>query len=179
MERYEELKNKLINVGDTGTMQCFGESMVPLIKSGSVLTFRKEENYQKGDIVFCQITADMTYERKVRWFIRTHLEPMGVVLEEVFPSMLEELKEENLDNFTYNGKQYTVPNQITFYVDAHMVINVKEGKYLIGAVNTQYGINGWADEVYGRVIEARCEDLEDFYNESRVYGDAVAKAYGI
>jgi ABC-type glycerol-3-phosphate transport system substrate-binding protein len=160
-------------------MQCFGESMVPLIKSGSVLTFRKEENYQKGDIVFCQITTDMTYERKVRWFIRTHLEPMGVVLEEVFPSMLEELKEENLDNFTYNGKQYTVPNQITFYVDAHMVINVKEGKYLIGAVNTQYGINGWTDEVYGRVIEARCEDLEDFYNESRVYGDAVAKAYGI
>jgi len=52
MNKYERVKNDLEEKG-TGTMKCFGDSMLPVIKSGSKITFVKQDNYKVGDIVFC------------------------------------------------------------------------------------------------------------------------------
>jgi len=54
MNKYERLKTELETVGN-GKMKAFGDSMRPILKSGSLLTFQKCENYQIGDIVFCKV----------------------------------------------------------------------------------------------------------------------------
>lgn len=54
MNKYERLKGELEKNG-TGKMKCFGNSMLPIIKSGSLLTFTKKEKYEVGDIVFCKV----------------------------------------------------------------------------------------------------------------------------
>jgi len=45
MNKYERLKLELETTG-TGKMKCFGNSMLPILKSGSLLTFKKEDNYK-------------------------------------------------------------------------------------------------------------------------------------
>ena len=52
--KYEALKEKLEQEG-TGKMKCFGSSMTPILKSGSVLTFVSQDEYEVGDIVFCKV----------------------------------------------------------------------------------------------------------------------------
>lgn len=54
MNKYERLKGELETTG-TGKMKCFGNSMLPIIKTGSLLTFGKKEVYDIGDIVFCKV----------------------------------------------------------------------------------------------------------------------------
>jgi hypothetical protein len=54
MNKYERVKQDLEEKG-TGTMKCFGDSMLPIIKSGSKITFVKQDNYKVGDIVFCKV----------------------------------------------------------------------------------------------------------------------------
>ena len=54
MNKYERLKQDLEDKG-IGKMKCFGNSMLPILKSGSLLTFKKQEEYQIGDIVFCKV----------------------------------------------------------------------------------------------------------------------------
>ena len=54
MTKYEILKTQL-SLNGTGTMKCFGSSMTPIIQSGSILTFVKQEKYEIGDIVFCKV----------------------------------------------------------------------------------------------------------------------------
>jgi SOS-response transcriptional repressor LexA len=54
MNKYERLKGELEKEG-TGKMKCFGSSMTPIIKSGSLLTFTKKDSYEIGDIVFCKV----------------------------------------------------------------------------------------------------------------------------
>ena len=54
MNKYERLKQELESAG-TGKMKCFGNSMLPILKSGSLLTFTKAANYAIGDIVFCKV----------------------------------------------------------------------------------------------------------------------------
>ena len=34
-------------------MKVFGNSMLPLIPSGSLLTYKSEETYEVGDVVYC------------------------------------------------------------------------------------------------------------------------------
>lgn len=36
-------------------MKAYGQSMLPLLKSGSLLTFEKADIYEIGDIVFCKV----------------------------------------------------------------------------------------------------------------------------
>ena len=38
-----------------GKMTCFGNSMTPIITSGSTITFQKFDDYEVGDCVFCKI----------------------------------------------------------------------------------------------------------------------------
>jgi SOS-response transcriptional repressor LexA len=54
MNKYELLKEQLASDG-VGKMKCFGNSMLPIISSGSLLTFKQEDSYQIGDIVFCKV----------------------------------------------------------------------------------------------------------------------------
>lgn len=54
MNKYERLKNELALLG-TGKMKAFGNSMLPILKSGSLLTFEPANDYQIGDIVFCKV----------------------------------------------------------------------------------------------------------------------------
>lgn len=56
MNKYLRLKEELETVG-TGKMKGFGQSMMPIIKSGSLLTFKKCESYEVGDIVFCKCSG--------------------------------------------------------------------------------------------------------------------------
>jgi len=54
MNKYERLKNELASAG-TGKMKAFGNSMLPILKSGSLLTFIQTADYRIGDIVFCKV----------------------------------------------------------------------------------------------------------------------------
>ena len=54
MNKYERLKAELASVG-TGKMKAFGNSMLPILKSGTTLTFEKTAEYKIGDIVFCKV----------------------------------------------------------------------------------------------------------------------------
>ncbi len=54
MNKFERLKAELESVGE-GKMKAFGQSMLPILKSGTLLTFRRQEVYEIGDIVFCKV----------------------------------------------------------------------------------------------------------------------------
>lgn len=54
MNKYERLKADLENSGK-GKMKAFGSSMLPVLKSGTQLTFEKAAVYKPGDIVFCKV----------------------------------------------------------------------------------------------------------------------------
>ena len=64
MNKYERLKNELQLAG-TGKMKAFGSSMLPILKSGSLLTFEKEIDYHIGDIVFCKVKGRYIDAHKV------------------------------------------------------------------------------------------------------------------
>jgi SOS-response transcriptional repressor LexA len=46
-------------------MKCFGNSMLPILKSGSTLTFEKKNNYTIGDIVFCKVRGRFIDAHKI------------------------------------------------------------------------------------------------------------------
>ena len=54
MNKYERLRKELEATGK-GKMKAFGNSMLPILKSGSQLTFQTATNYKIGDIVFCKV----------------------------------------------------------------------------------------------------------------------------
>jgi phage repressor protein C with HTH and peptisase S24 domain len=64
MNKYERLKNDLDEAG-TGKLKAFGNSMLPILKNGSLLTFVKAENYVIGDIVFCKVKGRYIDAHKV------------------------------------------------------------------------------------------------------------------
>lgn len=54
MNKYLILKEELETVG-TGKMKGFGNSMLPILESGSLCHYIKQETYEVGDIVFCKV----------------------------------------------------------------------------------------------------------------------------
>lgn len=54
MTKYERLKIDLESKG-SGKMKAFGKSMVPILKSGSLLTYQKQDEYDINDIVFSKV----------------------------------------------------------------------------------------------------------------------------
>ncbi|MGO4293251.1 S24 family peptidase [Chitinophaga sp. RAB17] len=64
MNKYERLKNELEMTG-TGKMKAFGTSMLPILKSGTLLTFIKAAEYSIGDIVFCKVKGRYIDAHKV------------------------------------------------------------------------------------------------------------------
>lgn len=64
MNKYLKLKEELELTG-SGQMKGFGNSMLPIIKSGSLLFYSKKENYQVGDIVFCKVKGRFIDAHKI------------------------------------------------------------------------------------------------------------------
>lgn len=62
--KYERLKDELSR-NKTGKMKCFGFSMLPILQSGSMLTFVVEEEYEVDDIVFCKVKGRYIDAHKV------------------------------------------------------------------------------------------------------------------
>lgn len=54
MNKYERLIKDLEETGQCIT-KVFGQSMMPKIKSGSTITFQKQDHYEIGDFVFCRV----------------------------------------------------------------------------------------------------------------------------
>ena len=54
MNKFERLKQEL-QASRTGKMKAFGSSMLPILKSGTLLTFEQVTEYEIGDIVFCKV----------------------------------------------------------------------------------------------------------------------------
>ena len=54
MTKYERLKAELAATG-TGTMKCYGPSMLPILSNPSLNTYRRQDSYEVGDIVFCKV----------------------------------------------------------------------------------------------------------------------------
>ena len=52
---------------ETGTtsMKVHGQSMTPIIKSGTLLTFEKFDEYEVGDIVFCKCSGRFIDAHKI------------------------------------------------------------------------------------------------------------------
>jgi hypothetical protein len=64
MNKYIRLKTELETIG-SGKMKGFGNSMLPILKSGSLLTFVKSETYAIGDIVFCKVNGRFIDAHKI------------------------------------------------------------------------------------------------------------------
>ena len=64
MNKYQRLIEELNEKGN-GKMKCFGNSMLPILKSGSLLTFQKSEQYKIGDIVFCKVKGRIIDAHKI------------------------------------------------------------------------------------------------------------------
>jgi SOS-response transcriptional repressor LexA len=64
MTKYERLKIELKEHGK-GSMKAFGTSMLPIIESGSLLTFEVKDEYEVGDIVFCKVKGRYIDAHKV------------------------------------------------------------------------------------------------------------------
>lgn len=64
MNKYYVLMEKLSTVGE-GKMTVFGNSMLPIIKSGSTLLFKKQNEYDVGDIVFCKVRGRLIDAHKI------------------------------------------------------------------------------------------------------------------
>lgn len=62
--KYLRLKEELEKNGK-GKMKAFGHSMEPIIKSGTLLTFVKQDEYEVGDIVFCKVKGRWIDAHKV------------------------------------------------------------------------------------------------------------------
>ena len=54
MNKYERLIKEL-EENKTGKMKCFGNSMTPILHNGGLMTFRKQDKYEIGDMVFCRV----------------------------------------------------------------------------------------------------------------------------
>lgn len=54
MQRYTRAIDRITASGQY-SMKVFGNSMLPLIKSGSVLVFHQQDSYEIGDVVLCKV----------------------------------------------------------------------------------------------------------------------------
>ena len=64
MNKYERAIESLKTSG-TAQFKAFGSSMMPILKSGSLLTFEPRFEYDIGDIVFCKVRGRFIDAHKV------------------------------------------------------------------------------------------------------------------
>lgn len=54
MNKYEYAKQTL-QATKKAEFKAFGNSMLPILKSGAILSFEQTDDYEIGDIVFCRV----------------------------------------------------------------------------------------------------------------------------
>jgi phage repressor protein C with HTH and peptisase S24 domain len=64
LKKYE-LGVEILNEGKDWTMTAHGNSMMPRIKSGSDLTFRKTNDYRVGDVVLSKVNSKWIGAHKI------------------------------------------------------------------------------------------------------------------
>lgn len=64
MKRYERVIESLAQ-GQQPTMRVFGNSMLPIIKSASKLTFAATNDYQVGDVVMAKVKGRVIDAHKI------------------------------------------------------------------------------------------------------------------
>lgn len=64
MSKYERLKRDLELYGE-GSMKCFGNSMTPILYTGSLNFYKKFDTYEIGDIVFCKVKGNYIDAHKI------------------------------------------------------------------------------------------------------------------
>jgi len=64
MNKYYRCMEELRNSG-ISKMTAFGTSMMPMIKSGSTLTFQKCPEYEVNDVVFCKVRGRFIDAHKI------------------------------------------------------------------------------------------------------------------
>ena len=64
MNKYIIAKEKLEKEGEA-IFTAFGSSMLPILKSGSKLKFKKFDSYDVGDIVFCKVRGKFIDAHKI------------------------------------------------------------------------------------------------------------------
>ena len=65
ISKYQRVQEELA-VGEKASMKVFGNSMLPLIKSGSLLSFKACPEYEIGDIVFCKVKGHYIDAHKIK-----------------------------------------------------------------------------------------------------------------
>lgn len=63
-QRYDRMQQELTLAGRTQA-KVFGQSMIPIIESGSLLSFERKDEYQVGDIVFCKVRGRFIDAHKI------------------------------------------------------------------------------------------------------------------
>ena len=64
MNKYERVKKELLT-GNESSMKVFGQSMTPIISSGTNLTFKSFPEYEVDDIVFCKVKGRIIDAHKI------------------------------------------------------------------------------------------------------------------
>lgn len=64
MNKYDRLLNDLAEKG-TGSMKVFGNSMTPILKSGTLNTYQVQDEYEVGDIVFSKVRGRFIDSHKI------------------------------------------------------------------------------------------------------------------
>ena len=64
MTKYERMRDELATRGRTEA-KAFGQSMRPILESGSLLTFERQTQYEVGDIVFCKVKGRFIDAHKI------------------------------------------------------------------------------------------------------------------
>lgn len=64
MNKYHRLMADLSDKG-SGSMKCFGNSMLPILSNPSTCEYRKQEGYAIGDIVFCKVKGRFIDAHKI------------------------------------------------------------------------------------------------------------------
>lgn len=57
MNRYDRVQNDLETQG-FAQMKCHGNSMIPILESGTLNTYQTEDEYRVGDIVLCKVRGN-------------------------------------------------------------------------------------------------------------------------
>lgn len=64
MDKHQRLIEDLASTG-TGTMKCHGSSMLPILENPSTCTYRRQDAYAVGDIVFCKVNGRFIDAHKI------------------------------------------------------------------------------------------------------------------
>ena len=114
MNKYERVKTELEEEG-VSRMKCFGNSMTPILESGSLLEFEKQEEYEVDDIVFCKvkgrhidahkITKKEQNKKRVRYMIANNKGYENGWTQTIYGKVVAVIKEEKQKQINKNNME--------------------------------------------------------------------------